>query len=315
MEKEEILRISDFLYRIKSDLDNHEYVCSYLIIGEYLILVDSGTVETFNQVLSVLKFLGYKRSSLKLIINTHSHSDHIGSNASLKEICGCLIIAHQKASRWIENHQIQCSEFLEKFPKIFLPTSEDKTQFLAMMGAETTVDIKFNKGLIINLGRDLQIQIISTPGHTAGSVCIYEPVSGSLITGDSFVGRGIFSLLSQYDDVESYLNSIRSIGELNLRRILPSHTSPIEGIKAKAFLEESYSQVNNNQQAITEILISSGKGLDLGEIAHEVCKKQKKKYTIEALFPIFAHLKKLEKEEVVRSIGEKWVISPSVGKQ
>lgn len=99
----------------------------------------------------ILEFIKENNLSLKYIINTHSHHDHIADNQLIKEKTGALILMHS-----LDNIT---------YGKADIEVSEDDT---------------------VNVG-EIEFKVIHTPGHTPGGICLYT--KGYLFTGDSlFVG-------------------------------------------------------------------------------------------------------------------------------
>ena len=89
--------------------------------------------------------------NITLIVNTHGHGDHTAGNAALKERTGAKVVIHAKDAKGA--------------PEADVLLSEEKT---------------------LKLG-DLTFEVIHTPGHTQGGVCLYA--EGNLFTGDTlFVG-------------------------------------------------------------------------------------------------------------------------------
>ena len=102
-------------------------------------------------VLACLKTQGW---SLKFILNTHHHYDHIDGNSVLQRETGCQLYANGA-----DKHRI---------PGINYLLTENTT---------------------FNLGQH-SIQVISTPGHTSGHIVFYFPDDALLFCGDTLFGMG-----------------------------------------------------------------------------------------------------------------------------
>jgi glyoxylase-like metal-dependent hydrolase (beta-lactamase superfamily II) len=92
-------------------------------------------------------------------------------------------------------------------------------------------------GDVVRVG-DWDIQVVGSPGHSADSVCLLLPHDGSLLTGDTVLGRGT-SLVAWPDGrLRDYLDSLRRLRDLagGLERLLPGHgpvlDSPAEVVDA-----------------------------------------------------------------------------------
>ena len=104
-----------------------------------------------------------------LIVNTHGHPDHTCGNARMKELTGAPIVVHAA----------------DAGPMVS-PAAQDFARMLGCAGtppADRTVE----DGEVLQVGREVSLEVISTPGHTPGSICLYTP--GHVFTGDTlFVG-------------------------------------------------------------------------------------------------------------------------------
>jgi glyoxylase-like metal-dependent hydrolase (beta-lactamase superfamily II) len=141
-------------------------VCSYIIGCEKTrkgAVVDPGGDE--DRILAEVRRLGLQIDS---IIATHGHPDHVCGNRIIKEATQGSIIMHEADVDFFEN--------------------PDARNYFSMLGLESSppVDRRVRDGEIIEIG-ELKVQVIHTPGHTPGGMCLYcQP---NLITGDTlFVG-------------------------------------------------------------------------------------------------------------------------------
>lgn len=110
-----------------------------------------------------------ERQGLKPVhlINTHMHLDHIFGNLYVKEKYGLDIKAHP------------ADDFLGR-------SLEDQTTrfHLPIKATNQGLDVELHDGDRLYLGTE-PIDIISVPGHSPGSVALYCPESGFVITGDA----------------------------------------------------------------------------------------------------------------------------------
>ena len=143
-------------------------VCSYIIGCETTkkaAIVDPGGDET--KILAEVAKLGL---SVDYIIATHGHPDHVCGNSTIKDATGAAIIMHDQDAMFFE-----------------LPETKD---YFSMIGLEASppADIKVKDGDIIEVG-EVKIEVIYTPGHTPGGMCLY--FAPNLITGDTLFVGGI----------------------------------------------------------------------------------------------------------------------------
>ncbi len=183
----------------------------YLIVDKVVTLVDAGTGRNFDQAKANLSKLGLKPSDVKLLINTHCHFDHTGGDMDFVKAGSEVAIHEYEAELLREGDQfITMAHYFGQEPEPIKAVRE------------------LRSGERIELGEAV-LEVIHTPGHTHGSICLYEPGSGSLFSGDTVfqgdVGRTDLPTSSS-DDLVS---SLQKLSKLKLTNLYPGHGPSVVG--------------------------------------------------------------------------------------
>ncbi len=178
---------------------------NYLIRASYRnALIDSGLDQNFLFLQEQLLSLGLKVRDIDLVINTHEHLDHIGSNRYFQE--SSFIAAHRFAATKI--------------------TLEDHYVTLYRSGDRNEVPLRVHFWLenrsLFDLGSHT-LEVIHTPGHTSGSICIYEFKTKVLFSGDTLFAGGALSYIAESGSVGDYINSITRLEARKISKIFPGH--------------------------------------------------------------------------------------------
>jgi glyoxylase-like metal-dependent hydrolase (beta-lactamase superfamily II) len=130
--------------------------------GEALVIDPGGPAP---EILARLEEHGWR---LRWLVNTHGHADHIAGNDYFVRATGARVVMHRLDWEFFRRPEMQELARAEGFPPL------------------TRVDLAVEDGHRLPLGAR-EGQILHTPGHTPGSICLYFP--GHLFTGDTlFVG-------------------------------------------------------------------------------------------------------------------------------
>jgi glyoxylase-like metal-dependent hydrolase (beta-lactamase superfamily II) len=154
------------------------------------------------------------------IINTHSHADHFGGNAVLREQTGAKVYASPLEKAIIEN------PYLEPFYLFSAaPLKDLATRFL--MAPACPVDGTLSAGPFTAAG--IQVEIIDLPGHSPGQIGIVSP-DGVCFTADAYFG---IPILEKYGmpycaDVTAALDSLRLLWQSKYHYYVPCHGTPAE---------------------------------------------------------------------------------------
>lgn len=185
---------------------------AYLIDSRRKTLVDAGMDGQ-----RVLKKLP---DGLDLIVLTHCHFDHIGAVPEIVKATGAKVAIHEKDVPLISNPRATAAlMFNVKQPAI-------------------KIDIVLKDGDTIDL-EDKSLTVIHTPGHTPGSICLYDPVSKVLFTGDTVFEGGSFGRTDIGGDEEQMIASLERLTKVDAAALYPGHGGAVTN-KVKESLLASY---------------------------------------------------------------------------
>lgn len=185
-----------------------------LIKGKENCLIDSGAKDTDvdQHILPALAELGMDLHSVKWLLNTHSHGDHIGGHARLTNLANLKVAAHASSAPKVADPVPYAIETRTKFPE------HSPAPQCYLKGVP--VDRVLKDGEVI-AGR---LQVIHTPGHDDDCVCWYDIPTKTLITGDSLQGNGTPAQgVGFYKNLEQYLASLQKLQQIQIDHIICGH--------------------------------------------------------------------------------------------
>jgi hydroxyacylglutathione hydrolase len=199
--------------------------CNCTILGDELtheaVVVDPG-----DNIPEILTRLQKHKLSLRQIIVTHAHIDHVGGAALLKKATGAPVFLNQRDLGLLGAMEIQAGWLGVPTPEVVSP------------------DASADNGLTVGLAT-LPAEVIETPGHTPGSICLLFPQQHLLLAGDTLFAGSIGRTDLPGGDGRQILRSLRDRLMVlpDTTRVLPGHgaeTTIGEEKQSNPFLQPNF---------------------------------------------------------------------------
>jgi glyoxylase-like metal-dependent hydrolase (beta-lactamase superfamily II) len=272
------MEVADGIFRIVAPLGERTNSL-YLYVGDAVLLVDTGLDSTPGDVLTpALAEIGLGCDRITYVLNTHSDMDHMGGNASVRELApGARILCHELDRRMIEDLDAMIDDRYGEFRADhgIEESGETKAWFRAN-ARSVAVDVGLRGGEQIRLADDWVVEVVHTPGHTWGSVCVLDPRSQSVAIGDAVLWNAVLladgtpAFPPTYRYVDTYDSSIRRLIGLEPSLLLPSHYPVQVGGAVAEFLHESLAFLDRSRAALRGALVEASDGLFLAELCHRL---------------------------------------------
>ena len=171
-------------------------------------------IDPGDDIAHILARLAFHQLTLKQIIITHAHIDHVGGAARLKQVTGATILMNQCDLPLLQQMDMQAAWLGVKPPEIVAP--DGSAEDLSSIGLMS-----------------LQGQVLHTPGHTPGSICLHFSSQSLLFAGDTLFAGTIGRTDLPGGNTQQILRSLRE-------RLLPlpEETRVIPGHGAQTFIGE-----------------------------------------------------------------------------
>jgi hydroxyacylglutathione hydrolase len=194
------MRLSDDLYAFPWQSFTENNCNSYLIEGAFRILIDPGHQHLFPVLKDSLEAMGIGLGDIDLIIATHIHPDHIEAVQSFSSL-STMVTIHEE-----EYHYFR--ESIARYPQF-------EFDFFLTEGSLTVGGV--------------ELEVIHTPGHSPGSICIYWPLHKALFAGDVIFEQGVGRTDLPGGGSDQLKDSIRRLSSLDVELLLPGHGTMIRG--------------------------------------------------------------------------------------
>lgn len=218
----------------------------YLLVGEELALVDTGpnTDEALAVLRTSLAAYGYTLADIRYLVITHAHPDHYGLAARIVAESGARVCSHHINVPRLANDQSEVRQRYAYYAQI-LHQSGVPLSSLAGLQAElstalryaqpVTVDVALNDRDVLTLA-GASWEVIHTPGHARGHICLYNPENRYLLSGDHLLSDissnpilepPLPGEIERPRSLAQYLRSLKRLEALEIAVAWPGHGVPI----------------------------------------------------------------------------------------
>lgn len=186
---------------------------------ESLTLIDAGLPGNRRNILDYIERIGRRPQELQRVVLTHSHPDHTGPLRGLSQDTGAVIAAHTLDTR----SRAKTGERWLHYPAQ-PPVLDWNVPFLQRIPAHQTLE----DGQVLPILGGMEV--IHTPGHTPGSVCLYLQKHGVLFTGDTLLGDGNRfrrPVAFPGTDWSTFRSSVERLAQLSFETACVGHGKPV----------------------------------------------------------------------------------------
>jgi glyoxylase-like metal-dependent hydrolase (beta-lactamase superfamily II) len=194
----------------------------YLVAGRPTTVIDGGFPMDTRKVVACLRV--FDGGIPPRGIATHYHIDHNGSFSELKRLFALRLAAQEADAAVIEGSERYDNYMVDRLRTVYYGALKPLFRY-----RNTVVDERLEDGDVLDVLGGLQVLVI--PGHTAGSIVLFQEARGILFSGD--VIRNEKGVLDgpppQFSPgiEESYFEIRRRILELDFGTLLPGHGEPV----------------------------------------------------------------------------------------
>lgn len=221
----------------------------YLVEGDddRHLLIDTGwdRPEAFTALLEGLRQYRMGFSNIGWIYLTHVHADHYGQAGKIKQLSNAEIAMHQAEAALIESRYVnndilmqQMNQMLQRngVPDSATPEMAKVSTPIRPYVVPTGPDKVLKGGETFTVG-SFEFEVINTPGHSPGHICLYEKTKKMLFSGDQVLleitPNISFHPQSGENPLKDFLDSLERLAGLDVNFVFPGHGPVFSGLRQR----------------------------------------------------------------------------------
>jgi glyoxylase-like metal-dependent hydrolase (beta-lactamase superfamily II) len=297
-----------------SKMPGPSHVNSYLINGSKgWLLIDPGwhSPLTLRILEQALKEINLTVADIETVFVTHCHPDHFGMAGKIKQLSPKThIMMHGWEADLIEARYIKFNDPQDRM-HVMLASHGVPTELLNLLGMASMPALEFvtvcSPDRILYGGEIVQtgifdLEVIWTPGHSPGHICLYEPQNRFLFSGDhvlpSISPNISYHVLSGDNPLGDYIYALGKLVNLSVTQVHPGHEYSFTDLQDR--MQGILAHHNRREKEIIEILnskshncyeIASGLHWSLGGLTWDNFPPLEKRFAVTETIAHVEHLR------------------------
>jgi hydroxyacylglutathione hydrolase len=179
--------------------------CNCTLLGDEAT-GEAMVIDPGDNIPYILERLAAHKLTLKQIVVTHAHIDHVGGALRLKKATGAPVLLNENDLSLLKMMDVQAAWLGVATPEVAAP------------------DENAREGLVVGIA-NYKAQVLHTPGHTQGSICLHFAPEKLLLAGDTLFAGSIGRTDLPGGDGKQILRSIHSrlLPLADETRVIPGH--------------------------------------------------------------------------------------------
>ncbi len=258
------MKITDRIHLVKAPMGS-SFTGIYILLGKGVGVIDTGLADSpETAVFPYLKKLGHSPDEISLVVITHGHGDHYEGIPAIKKTSAADVAIHELDAPLItlKGDRVLFQNLSRQYPYAVKPVRGKPVPM-------PSADLLLRDGSVLDLA-GTRLDVIHTPGHSLGAICLYAPSDRVLFTGDSVQGQS--QLL--YGSINEYLSSLQRLMNVRVDLLLAAHHYPpapsavLRGPDVRTFLEASVEAVTTSLDVVDTLFASSETPLSLEDVSN-----------------------------------------------